>query len=107
MAARQAGIADLLVDPGFGFGKTTAHNYALLRGLPALKQLGVPVLVGLSRKRMINEVLGTTPAEALNGTTVLNTMALQQGAVVLRVHDVRPAVEAVKLLRTFHGEGYR
>lgn len=107
LAARQAGIADLLVDPGFGFGKTTAHNYALLRGLPALKQLGVPVLVGLSRKRMINEVLGTTPAEALNGTTVLNTMALQQGAVVLRVHDVRPAVEAVKLLRTFHGEGYR
>lgn len=105
LAARHAGIADLVVDPGFGFGKTAAHNYALLRGLPALKQLGVPVLAGLSRKRMINEVLGTTPAEALNGTTVLNTLALQQGAALLRVHDVRPAVEAVRLLRAFHGQG--
>ena len=97
-AARRAGIADVVVDPGFGFGKTVDHNFSLLRGLPALKQLGVPVLAGLSRKSMINEVLGTTPGEALNGTTVVNTMALLGGADILRVHDVRPAVEAVKLV---------
>jgi dihydropteroate synthase len=96
-AARSAGIADVLLDPGFGFGKTTTHNHALLRGLPALLALGAPVLVGLSRKRMINEVLGTTPATALNGTTVLHTIALLNGASLLRVHDVREAVEAVRL----------
>ncbi|MBK7287959.1 MAG: dihydropteroate synthase [Flavobacteriales bacterium] len=100
-AARQAGIADVVIDPGFGFGKDRDHNYALLRGLPAIKQLGVPVLVGLSRKRMINEVLGTRPEEALNGTTVLNTLALLNGADILRVHDVRPAMEAVKLLEAW------
>lgn len=97
LAAHQAGVADVLVDPGFGFGKTTEHNFALLNGLSALCNLGFPVVAGLSRKRMINEVLGTTPAEALNGTTVLNTRALLAGASVLRVHDVREAVEAVKL----------
>ena len=98
LAARQAGIADVLVDPGFGFGKDAQQNFALLAGLPALCNLGMPVLVGLSRKRMINETLGTLPAEALNGTTVLNTRALQAGASVLRVHDVREAVQAVKLM---------
>ena len=97
-AARQAGIADVIVDPGFGFGKDRGHNFALLHGMGSIKQLGVPVLVGLSRKRMINEVLGTIPETALNGTTVLNTVALQNGADILRVHDVREAVEAVKLL---------
>lgn len=102
-AAKRAGIADLVIDPGFGFGKTVAHNYTLLGGLPALKQLGVPLLAGLSRKRMINEVLGTTPEDALNGTTVLNTMALQHGADILRVHDVRQAVEAVKLFNASRG----
>ena len=102
-AAHDAGIADVLVDPGFGFGKTTAHNFALLRALPRLKLLGAPVLVGLSRKRLINEVLGTSPAEALNGTTVLNTLALAGGADILRVHDVREAVEAVKLVEAFRG----
>ena len=100
-AAHDAGIADVLLDPGFGFGKTTAHNYALLRALPRLKLLGAPLLVGLSRKRMINEVLGTDPSEALNGTTVLNTLALEHGADILRVHDVREAVEAVKLVAAF------
>ena len=100
-AAHDAGIADVLLDPGFGFGKTTAHNYALLRALPRLKLLGAPLLVGLSRKRMINEVLGTDPSEALNGTTVLNTLALEHGADVLRLHDVREAVEAVKLVAAF------
>jgi dihydropteroate synthase len=97
LAARQAGVADLLVDPGFGFGKNTRHNHELLHGLPALACLGLPLVVGLSRKRMVNEVLGTTPAEALNGTTVLNTMALLAGAHVLRVHDVKEAVQAVAL----------
>ncbi len=100
-AAHAAGIADVILDPGFGFGKTTGHNYALLRELPRLNALGVPVLVGLSRKRMINEVLGTTPADALNGTTALNTLALSRGAAILRVHDVKEAVECVKLLNAF------
>ncbi len=96
-AAHQAGIADVVLDPGFGFGKTTLQNHTLLHGLPHLTALGAPVLVGLSRKRMINEVLGTAPKEALNGTTVLNTIALLKGAAILRVHDVRAAVECVKL----------
>ena len=100
-AAHDAGIADVLLDPGFGFGKTTAHNYALLRALPRLKLLGAPLLVGLSRKRMINQVLGTDPSEALNGTTALNTLALEHGADVLRLHDVREAAEAVKLVAAF------
>lgn len=100
-AARQAGIADIAIDPGFGFGKTTDHNFTLLKHLRALKQLGMPVLAGLSRKRMINSVLGTTPADALNGTTVLNTLAVLNGADILRVHDVEPAMQAVKLLATY------
>jgi dihydropteroate synthase len=100
-AARAAGIADVIIDPGFGFGKTTDHNFALLRALPTFLHLGVPVLAGLSRKRMINEVLGTTPAEALNGTSVLNTLALLKGAHILRVHDVKEAVECVKLVQRF------
>lgn len=97
-AAHSAGIADVIVDPGFGFGKTTAHNYALLNDAQRLKALGVPVLVGLSRKRMINEVLGVEPAEALNGTTALNTIALLYGASILRVHDVKEAVQCVQLM---------
>lgn len=102
-AAHDAGIADAIIDPGFGFGKTTAHNFALLQAIPRLKALGLPVLVGLSRKRMINEVLGITPDEALNGTTVLNTIALLNGADILRVHDVREAVECVGLVRAATG----
>ncbi len=97
-AAHAAGIADVILDPGFGFGKNTEHNFALLRGMDRIIALGAPVMAGFSRKRMINEVLGTTPAEALNGTTVLNTIALMAGASILRVHDVREAVEAVKLV---------
>ncbi|MEO8591673.1 MAG: dihydropteroate synthase [Flavobacteriales bacterium] len=104
-AARTAGIADVLIDPGFGFGKTTVQNYALLRSLPRLAALGVPMLVGLSRKRMINEVLGTKPEEALNGTTALNTVALLHGASILRVHDVREAKEVVDLLAALRGTG--
>jgi dihydropteroate synthase len=97
--AHDAGIADVILDPGFGFGKTTEHNYSLLRDLSRLDALGAPVLVGVSRKRMINEVLGITPADAGNGTTVLNTIALMKGASILRVHDVKEAVECVKLVR--------
>ncbi|MBK7481806.1 MAG: dihydropteroate synthase [Flavobacteriales bacterium] len=96
---REAGIPDVIVDPGFGFGKTTAHNYTLLRELGRIHALGVPVLVGFSRKRMVNEVLGTTPAEALNGTTVLHTLALLKGAAILRTHDVKEAVQAIALVR--------
>ena len=97
-AAREAGIADVIIDPGFGFGKNADHNFALLKSIKTFKMLGVPVLAGLSRKRMINETIGTTPAEALNGTTVLNTIALLNGADILRVHDVKEAVECVKLV---------
>lgn len=102
-AAHAAGIADVVLDPGFGFGKTTAHNFTLLRSLERIVALGAPVLVGFSRKRMINETLGTTPADALNGTTVLNTIALQHGAAILRVHDVKEAVDAVKLYLAYRG----
>jgi dihydropteroate synthase len=102
-ACHAAGIADVILDPGFGFGKTTAHNYTLLRELPRILALGAPVLVGLSRKRMINEVLGTAPEDALNGTTVLNTVALSKGASILRVHDVREAVQAVMLVLAMRG----
>jgi dihydropteroate synthase len=104
-AAHAAGIADVVLDPGFGFGKTTAHNFALLLGLGRIQALGYPVLVGLSRKRMINETLGTSPAEALNGTTVLNTLALMRDAAILRVHDVKEAVEVVKLVEAFRTAG--
>lgn len=96
---RLAGVQQIIVDPGFGFGKSVAHNYALLNALDAFHSLKVPLLVGFSRKSMINRVLGTTPAEALNGTTVLNTIALMKGAHILRVHDVREAAEAVSLVK--------
>jgi len=102
-AAHQAGIPDVVVDPGFGFGKTTAHNFALLGHLDRFQALGAPVLVGLSRKRMINETLGIGPADALNGTTVLNTIALEKGAAILRVHDVKEAVQACRLIEALRG----
>jgi len=96
-AACDAGIADVIIDPGFGFGKTTEDNLALFNGLTSFAALGAPLLVGISRKSMINEVLGTTSQEALNGTTVLNALALQRGAAILRVHDVLSAKQAVLL----------
>lgn len=95
---QQLGLHDLIIDPGFGFGKTVEHNYSLLQNLEQFTQLGHPLLVGFSRKSMINRVLGTKPEEALNGTTVLNTIALMNGASTLRVHDVKEAVEAVRLV---------
>ena len=94
---RLLGVNDIILDPGFGFGKTVEHNYQLLQELDIFKFHELPILVGFSRKSMINKVLGTTPSEALNGTTVLNTIALLKGAKILRVHDVKEAVEAVKL----------
>jgi dihydropteroate synthase len=96
-ALRQKGVGQLILDPGFGFGKTVEHNYELLRNLRRFVDFGLPLMVGLSRKSFINTVLGIKPSEALNGTTVLNTMAVMNGAHILRVHDVREAVEVVKL----------
>ena len=91
------GVADLIIDPGFGFAKTIAQNFELMRELKQFQLLGYPVLVGISRKTTIYKTLHISPEEALNGTTVLNTLALERGASILRVHDVKPAVEAVKL----------
>ncbi len=91
------GVADVILDPGFGFAKDDDANFALLDNLDAFNILGAPVLASVSRKSMITRTLGCTPAEALNGTTVLNTVALLRGASILRVHDVAPAREAVKL----------
>lgn len=91
-------IHDLIIDPGFGFGKTIAHNYELLNQMQEFKIFQLPVLVGFSRKGMIHKVLKTTAAESLNGTSVLNTIALQKGAGILRVHDVKEAVECVELV---------
>jgi dihydropteroate synthase len=94
---RALGVKDIILDPGFGFGKTVGHNYQLLRHLHVFQLLDYPVLAGLSRKSMICKVLGVKPAEALHGTVALNMVALQQGARILRVHDVLPAVQAVRL----------
>jgi len=92
------GVSDIIIDPGFGFGKTTAHNFEMLRHLGDFSIAGLPVLVGVSRKSMIWKTLEITPGEALNGTSVLNTVALLNGADILRVHDVKEAVQAVKLV---------
>ena len=95
---RALGVKDIIIDPGFGFGKTVEHNYSLLSRLGDFRMIGCPIMVGLSRKSMVNKVIGSTPDTALNGTTVLHTMALERGASILRVHDVKEAVEAVKLV---------
>ena len=96
--ARQLKLNDLIIDPGFGFSKTLAQNYELMQQLALFKALECPILVGISRKSMIYKLLDTTPEEALNGTTVLNTFALLHGADILRVHDVKEAVECVKIV---------
>jgi dihydropteroate synthase len=97
-ACRQAGIKDVIVDVGFGFGKTIAHNFQLLKEMAVFKMLDVPILAGLSRKSTVYKTLGISAKEALNGTTVLNTIALQNGATILRVHDVKEAIEAIVLV---------
>lgn len=95
----QLGVSDVIVDPGFGFGKTVEDSYAMMRNLSHIKHMiEAPLLVGISRKSMIWRPLGITPSEALNGTTVLNTMAIERGADILRVHDVREATETIALL---------
>jgi len=94
---KQAGIKDIIIDPGFGFAKQLTHNYQLLNELDSFKKLKMPILIGLSRKSMIQRVLECEAKDALNGTTVLNTIALLKGASILRVHDVKEATEVVKL----------
>ncbi len=98
MLLNQMGISDLIIDPGFGFGKTIEDNYRLMAGLDYFSIFGLPVMVGISRKSMINKLLKTDPADALNGSTVLNTIALEKGAQILRVHDVKEAVETIKII---------
>ena len=95
---RDLGVKDIIIDPGFGFGKTLEHNYELMNHLDEFRIFELPLLVGISRKSMIYKFLGTTPEEALNGTTVLNTLALMKGANILRVHDVKAAKEAITLV---------
>ncbi len=96
---RDLGQKDIVLDPGFGFGKTLEENYAVMQQLQLLQLLELPVLAGVSRKSMIYKLLDTTPEAALNGTTVLNTLALERGASILRVHDVREAVECIRILQ--------
>ena len=93
----QMGAKDIIVDPGFGFGKTIEHNYDLMAHLEDFHELNRPVLVGISRKSMIYKLLGGTPQTSLNGTTVLHTVSLEKGAHILRVHDVKEAVEAKRI----------
>lgn len=96
------GIHDVILDPGFGFGKTAAHNLRLLKELDFFKHFQMPMLVGLSRKATVYKTLGVTAAEGLNGTTVLNTLGLINGASILRVHDVKEAVQAITLYKAYH-----
>ena len=96
--ARSFGISDIIIDPGFGFAKTLEQNYEVLHKMELFSMLELPILAGISRKSMIYKVLESSPQEALNGTSVLNTIALQKGAKILRVHDVKEAVECIKLV---------
>ena len=98
---RLAGIKDVIIDPGFGFGKTITHNFVLLKNLALFKMLEKPLMAGLSRKSTIYKTLNTSAEDALNGTTVLNTLALQNGADILRVHDVKEAKEAIILFEAY------
>lgn len=97
----EAGINDLILDPGFGFGKTLDHNYSLLARLNRFQSLGFPVMAGISRKSMIYRLLETSPEDALNGTTAVHVLALLQGVQILRVHDVKEAVEAIRIVKQF------
>jgi dihydropteroate synthase len=101
--ARKAGITDIIIDPGFGFGKTLEHNYTLLSHLNDFRIFEEPLLVGLSRKGMLQKVTGTTSATALNATTAAHTIALLQGACILRVHDVKEAIECINIVTATYG----
>ncbi len=96
---RDRGVKDIILDPGFGFGKTRSENFAILSNMERLQVFGLPILVGVSRKRMVYETLGTTPDGSLNGTTSLNTVALMKGAAIIRVHDVGEAAECILLAK--------
>ncbi len=100
--ARRLGINDLIIDPGFGFAKTVEQNYELLQKIDLFQQLGLPILAGISRKSMIYKVLNNSALESLNGTTVLNTISLSKGTKILRVHDVKEAMECVTLFNTMN-----
>lgn len=101
---RDCGACDIILDPGFGFGKTLEQNYEIMNQMERLRVMELPLLVGISRKTMIFKLLGTTPMESLNGTTVLNTISLMKGAHILRVHDVRQAVECVKMVQSLNSQ---
>lgn len=101
---RDLGVKDIILDPGFGFGKTLEHNYELMAHLEEFRIFELPLLVGVSRKSMIYKLLGGTPQDSLNGTTILDTVALMKGAHILRVHDVREAVEAVRIVEKLKSE---
>ena len=97
------GVCDVIIDPGFGFGKTLEQNYIIMQNMEVLHELHAPLLVGVSHKSMIYKLLGTTPDEALNGTTVLHTVALLKGAHILRVHEVKEAMECIKIIEKVKG----
>ncbi len=101
-AARDLGIVDIIIDPGFGFAKTLEQNFELLSQLELFKMIEKPMLIGISRKSMIYKKLESSAKEALNGTTVLNTIALQKGASILRVHDVKEAMETITLVESLN-----
>ena len=101
---RDFGVKDIILDPGFGFGKTVAQNYQVMNNLERLQVMELPLLVGISRKSMIFKLLGLTPDESLNGTSVLNTIALMKGASILRVHDVKEAIECVRIVESLNGQ---
>ena len=101
---RDFGVKDIILDPGFGFGKTVAQNYSVMNQLERLQIMELPLLVGISRKSMIFKLLGLTPDESLNGTSVLNTIALMKGASILRVHDVKEAVECMRIVESLNGQ---
>jgi dihydropteroate synthase len=101
IACKNAGITDVIIDPGFGFGKTIEHNFSLLKNLHQFTMLEKPILAGLSRKSTIYKTLQTTAENALNGTSILNTLALHNGATILRVHDVKEANEAITLFNAY------
>jgi dihydropteroate synthase len=101
-ALKKLGFDKIILDPGFGFGKNVEHNFQLLKNLEKFQSFDFPILVGFSRKSMINKVLNTKPENALNGTTILNTIAIEKGATILRVHDVKEAKEVVKMCTQLH-----
>ena len=101
---RDLGVKDIILDPGFGFGKSVAQSYQVMNSLERLLVMELPLLVGISRKSMIYKLLGLTPNESLNGTSVLNTIALMKGASILRVHDVKEAVECVRIVESLNSQ---